>query len=139
MRQGWPVVAALMLVAACGAGGGASASCVGPQLVSLSPGTGAADASVTLTVDWLRNGCNDTVVVGPDGPHPADEETPRTDVPVYFSQQPDETLVGTMSGTGAHFRGSIRFVVPRTARPGPATLLLGPERQHIATFAVGAS
>lgn len=131
MRQGWPAVVALMFVAACGAGNGSSASCVGPQLVSLSPDEGAADAAVTLTVEWLRDGCNDYTG--------ADEGRPRKDVPVYFSQRADETLVGTLSGTGAHFRGSIRFLVPTTARPGPATLLLGPERQHIPTFAVGAS
>jgi hypothetical protein len=137
MRHGWAAVAALLLVAACDSSSGAAASCVGPQLVSLSPDRGAAHAAVTLSVEWLHNGCNDTVYVGPNGPSPANEETPRMNVPVYFAQQSHETLVGTMSGTGAHYRGSISFAVPATARPGHATLLLGPERLDIASFTVG--
>ena len=94
--------------------------------------------AVTLTVEFLHDGCSDTFTIGPDGPKPVETETPRRNVPVYFVQQSDETLVGTMSGTGAHFSGTLRFVVPSSARPGAATLLLGPERDPIAAFTVGA-
>lgn len=136
MRQWWPGVVALLLVAACGSGSGTAASCAGPQLVALTPEHVAAGAAVTVTVEWLHDGCNDTINVGAGGPHPANEETPRTNVPLYFAQQPDEKLVGTMSGSGAHYRGVLRFAVPSSARPGPATLLLGPERQQIAALNV---
>jgi hypothetical protein len=120
----------MLLVSACGSGAdaGAAASCVSPQLVTLSPQHGPARTSVSLTVEWLHEGCNDTTG--------ADEETPRT-APVYFSQQHIETLVGTMTGSGEHFRAALRFDVPATATPGPAVLHLGTEHQVIGRFTVG--
>jgi hypothetical protein len=120
----------MLLVTACGAGAnaGGAASCVGPQLVALSPHHGPAQTSIGMTVEWLREGCNDT--------NGADEEKPRT-APVYFGQQHTETLVGTMTGSGEHYRAALRFDVPSTATPGPAVLYLGSEHQVIGEFTVG--
>ncbi|MDQ1661808.1 MAG: hypothetical protein QOJ68_1788 [Blastococcus sp.] len=131
MRRKWVAIAPmLLLVTACGAGAnaGAAASCVAPQLVALSPQSGPARTSISMTVEWLHEGCHDT-----NGP---DEQRPRT-APVYFSQQHVETLVGTMTGSGEHYRAALRFDVPATATPGPAVLHLGPEHQVIGRFTVG--
>jgi hypothetical protein len=84
---------------------------------------------VTLSVEWLRDGCHDTDM-------PSDER-PRTDVPVYFSQRNQDAAVGTVSGCGAHHGGTLRLDVPTTARAGSAVLYLGREHQRIATFTVG--
>jgi hypothetical protein len=130
VRRRWVAIAPILLVTACGssAGTGTAASCVAPQLVALSPQHGRALTSVSLRVEWLRDGCNDT--------NGADEESPRT-APVYFSQQHAETRVGTMTGSGRRYTATLRFDVPTNATPGPAVLSLGPERQLIARFTVG--
>jgi hypothetical protein len=123
-------IAPVLLATACGPGGtGASASCVGPQLVALSPDHGPALSSIDVTVDWLREGCNDY--------SGADEERPWSDVQVYFAQQETRTLVGTMTGAGDRYSATLRFQVPPAATPGPAILYLGPEHQVIGTFTVG--
>jgi hypothetical protein len=83
---------------------------------------------VELTVQRLHEGCNDY--------GGADEERPRSDVPVYFTQQDTETMVGTMSAAGERYRATLRFEVPLTARPGSAVLHLGPEHNPIGTFIV---
>lgn len=130
MHRRWVVLAPLLLVSACGsgAGAGAAASCVPPRLVTLSPQHGPAQTAISLTVEFLHEGCNDT--------NGADEERPRT-ASVYFSQQHVETPVGTMTGAGKHYTATLRFDVPATATPGPAVLHLGPERDVIGRFAVG--
>lgn len=130
MRRMWAGPAAVLLATGCAAGGpGAAAGCVGPELVALTPDRGSASTSVEMTVEWLREGCNDHTG--------ADEERPSEDVPVYFSQQDGETLVGTMTGAGERYRDTLRFQVPATATPGPAELYLGTVVVPIATFTVG--
>lgn len=130
MRRNWLVVAALLLVPACSgrADAGAAASCVGPQLVSLSPHSAPPRRSISLTVEWLQEGCHDA-----NGPN---DVRPRT-AAVYFGQQQSETLVGTMTGAGTHYIATLRFDVPAAAVPGPAVLYLGPEHQVIGRFTVG--
>jgi hypothetical protein len=127
VRRIWAALAPVLLATACGTA--ASASCVGPQLVALSPDQGPALASIDLTVEWLREGCNDT--------NGSDEERARSDVPVFFAQQDDETLVGTVTGSGERYSATLRFQVPDTATPGSAVLSLGPEHQVIGRFTVG--
>jgi hypothetical protein len=121
----------VLLVPACADGGGAAAGCGGFDPVVLSPDSGAPSTSVELTVGWLQEGCND---------YPgADEVRPLTDVPVIFSQRDVETQVGTISATEERYRGTMRFEVPATARPGPAELHLGrPDSPGpgVATFTV---
>ncbi|MGY1592506.1 hypothetical protein ACI79D_11055 [Geodermatophilus sp. SYSU D00708] len=113
------LLAPVLLASACGHGAtaGGAASCVGLQLVGLSPDRGAALTSTELTVEWLREGCNDH--------GGADEERARRDVPVYFVREQTNTRVGTVTGSGDRYRATLRFQVPDTATPGPALLYLG--------------
>ena len=108
----------MLLLVGCGTGGaGAAASCVGPQ-VTLAPGAAAVGEEITVTVEWLREGCNDH--------SGADEERPRTDVAVSFVQGESEVPLGTVSGTGERFSGTLTAVVPAVGRPGVATVGVGP-------------
>jgi hypothetical protein len=124
------LIAPVLLVTACGSGAnaGTAASCVSPQLVTLSPHQGPARTSVSMTVEWLHDGCNDTTG--------ADEERPRT-ATIYFGQQQTETPVGTMTGAGARYTATLRFDIPATAVPGPAVLSLGSEHEVVGRFTVG--
>ena len=109
-------VLAPALVAACGTAGATAASCVGPR-AALSPASAAPGQQVAYTVEWLHSGCRDTV--------PSDEvEKPLLDVPVEVVQGFASAVVGTVSGTGAHFRGSLTFALPAWLRPGTAELVL---------------
>ena len=130
MNRRWLVLAPLLLVSACGGGADAAgaASCVGPQLVSLSPQHGPARTSISLTVEWLNEGCHDTN-------EPSDER-PRT-AALYFHQQQTETLLGSMTGAGPRYTATLRVEVPARAVPGPAVLYLGSEHQVIGHFTVG--
>ena len=128
MQRSRLAVASLLLLSACGGGAGAAASCVAPRLVTLSPEHGPARTAVSMTVQFLHEGCNDTT-----GAH---EERPRT-VPVYFTQQHVETPVGTMTGAGRLYTATLRFDVPATATRGPAVLSLGTEHEVIGRFTVG--
>jgi hypothetical protein len=107
-----------VLLTGCGAGGaaGAAASCVGPQL-TLVPDRAAAGQQVTLSVEWLREGCDDHTG--------ADEERPLTDVPVSFVQGATTVPLGAVSGTGDRYAGSLTVAVPGDAGPGPAEVRLG--------------
>lgn len=130
MHRSCLLVAPLVLVTACGGGPGtgAAASCVGPQLVTLSPDHGPTRSSISLTVEWLHDGCHDT--------NEPDDEKPRT-AGVYFGQQGTETLVGSMTGAGPHYTATLRFDVPATAVAGPAVLSLGTEHDVVGRFTVG--
>jgi hypothetical protein len=130
VRHGWALLVPLLFAIACGSGGsGGDAACPAPPPASVSPDHGPALTSVTLTVEGLHEGCNDY--------NGADEERPREDVPVYFTQQDIDMQIGSVTGSGDGYRDSLRFEIPATAEPGPAVLYLGPERQAIATFTVG--
>jgi hypothetical protein len=118
MRSPTGLVAALLLALASGctsggAGAGAAASCVGPQ-VTVSPAEVAVGDDVLVSVEWLREGCNDHTG--------ADEEQPLTDVPVSFVQGDTTVLLGTVSGTGDRYTGSLTAAVPVTGVPGAATV-----------------
>jgi hypothetical protein len=89
---------------------------VGPQL-ALSPVAAAAGQEVALSVEWLHSGCADT--------YPgADTEAPLVDVQVETVQGAARAVVGTVSGTGPHVSGALRFALPRWLRPGTAELVL---------------
>jgi hypothetical protein len=96
--------------------------------VALSPHHGPARSPISLTVEWLHEGCNDT--------NGANDERPRT-AAVYFGQQHTETLVGSMTGAGAHYAATLHVDVPASAVPGPAVLSLGSEHQVVGRFTVG--
>ena len=118
MRSQAGVVPALLLaalLAGCGRGPGAAASCVGPQL-TLTPARAAVGEDVTVSVEWLREGCNDY--------SGADEERPLTDVPVVFVQGGTRVLLGTVSGSGDRHAGSLTAPVPGWAGPGTAAVRL---------------
>ncbi|GAB3353509.1 hypothetical protein [Modestobacter lapidis] len=104
-----------LLLAGCGAGGGAVAACVGPQ-VTLSPTEGPPGTPVTAEFEWLREGCND---------YPgADEETAMVDVPVSFVQGGVEVPLGTVTGRGERWSATLQFTVPDESRPGGAGIRL---------------
>ena len=110
------VVAALLTACAGGGGDGAAASCVGPQ-VTLEPDRAAVGDVVSVTVEWLRDGCNDY--------SGADEEHALTDVPVSFVQGGRTVSLGTVSGTGDRFSGQLATAVPAGGVPGPAVVTVG--------------
>jgi hypothetical protein len=106
-----------LLLAGCGADGlGGAASCVGPS-VTLDPVQARVGDDVTVTVEWLHEGCNDH-----DG---ADEERALRDVPVSFMQGGTRVLLGTVSGTGERYTGSLAAPVPAEAAPGAAVIAVG--------------
>jgi hypothetical protein len=113
--------AIVALLATAGCGGpttetGAGGSCVGPQ-AALAPGAAAAGQQVTYTVEWLSVGCRDT--------DPSDEVvTPLRDVRVEVVQGTGSAVVGTVSGTGPRYAGSLAFVLPGWLRPGTAEVVL---------------
>ena len=107
---------AALLAGCAGGGAGAAASCVGP-LVSLSPASAAVGDEVTVDVEWLREGCNDTPG--------ADEERALIDVPVSFVQGGTEVRLGTVSGTGERYAGTLTTAVPSAGVPGPAVVVVG--------------
>jgi hypothetical protein len=101
----------------CGArGADAAASCVGPR-PSLSDRSVLPGQQVTFVVEWLHKGCHDNPAAEP--------EVALVDVPVEVVQGGSHTRVGTMSGRGPHFTGTLTFMVPGTLRPGDATVVLG--------------
>ena len=108
---------ALLLLAGCAGSGGdeVAAACVGPQL-GLAPAAAAVGDDLTVTVEWLREGCDDT--------GGADEERPVSDVPVVLVQGGTRVQLGTVSGRGDRYAGSLTASVPGEARPGPATVVL---------------
>ena len=126
--------AALLAVAGCGTTGtdGAAASCVAPQ-AALAPDRAAAGQQVTYTVEWLHSGCRDT--------NPSDEvEEPLLDVRVEIVQGTNQAVVGTVSGTGEHFGGSLAFVLPAWRRPGTAEgVLHAPEPERLPFTVVAGS
>ena len=116
------VLGAVLSVAGCGSSTSAAASCVGPQL-ALSPVAAAAGQEVAFSVEWLHSGCRDTV--------PSSEtEAPLLDVPVEVVQGSAHAVVGTVSGTGEHFSGSLTFALPAWLRPGTAEVVLHTELPH---------
>jgi hypothetical protein len=110
---------AVLVLAGCGqstSGAGVGASCAGPQ-PAVAPATAAPGEQVAFSVEWLHSGCRDT--------SPSDEvEKPLLDVPVEMVQGGRSAVVGTVSGTGEHFSGALRFALPAWLRPGPAELVL---------------
>lgn len=111
-------VAVLLAVGGCGtaATGGAAASCAGPQPV-LAPDTASVGQQVDYTVEFLHSGCRDT--------NPSDEvEEPLRDVRVEVVQGSGHAVVGTVSGTGEHYSGSLSFLLPEWLRPGSAEIVL---------------
>jgi len=116
MRPGAGVVAVLLL-AGCSAGSaGAAASCVGP-VMTVDPAQARGGDPVTVTVEWLHEGCNDH--------SGADEERPLTDVPVSFVQDGVRVLLGRVSGTGERYTGTLTVPLPAQATPGAAGVALG--------------
>jgi len=120
MRPVAGVVAVLLLAGCSASGPGAAASCVGPA-VTLDPARARAGEAVTVTVEWLREGCNDHTG--------ADEERALTDVPVSFVQGGVRVLLGTVSGSGERYTGALPARVPAQAAPGAAEVTLG----HVTT------
>jgi hypothetical protein len=111
-------VAAVLLVAGCGPSvtSGAGASCAGPQ-PALAPARAAVGQQITYTVDFLATGCRDTV--------PSDEVVrPLHGVPVEIVQGSGHAVVGTVSGSGERYTGSLSFAVPAWLRPGTADVVL---------------
>ena len=72
---------------------------------------------MTVRVEWLHEGCDDH--------SGADEERPLTDVPVAFVQGGTEVRLGTVSGTGERYAGTLTAVVPPGGVPGAAVVTVG--------------
>jgi hypothetical protein len=108
---------AVLSLAGCGqATSGVGASCVGPQL-TVTPATAEPGQQVSFSVEWLYSGCRDT--------NPSTEVVkPLLDVPVEMTQGGRSAVVGTVSGTGEHFTGALRFALPAWLRPGSAEVVL---------------
>ena len=107
-------------LAGCGGGGvgggvGGGASCAGPQL-SVSPTQARPGDQVTVSVEWLHEGCDDT-----GGPS---DERPAT-ATVVFVQGAEETALGTVAGAGETYAATLTAVVPAGATPGVSTVGLG--------------
>jgi hypothetical protein len=116
-----PAGAAVVLLSAlvssgCAGSGGVAASCVGPQ-VALTPAEAAVGERVTVTVEWLREGCNDYTG--------ADEERASVDVPVSFVQGDTRVHLGAVSGTGDRFSATLTATVPADGAAGPAEVVVG--------------
>ena len=122
----------VLSMAGCGQSttSGVAASCVGPQ-PTVAPATAAPGQQVAFSVEWLYTGCRDTV--------PSTEvEKPLHDVPVEMVQSGRSAVVGTVSGTGEHFSGALRFSLPAWVRPGPAELVLDAPVHQRLPFTVAA-
>jgi len=122
----------LLWLAGCGHSttSGVAASCVGPQ-PAVAPAAAAPGEQVAFSVEWLYSGCRDTV--------PSDEiEKPLLDVSVEMVQGGRSAVVGTVSGTGEHFSGALRFALPAWLQPGPAELVLDAPVPHRLPFTVKA-
>jgi hypothetical protein len=121
------VLVATVVAAGCGATtgtSGAGGSCAGP-LPTVAPTSAAAGERVSFSVEWLHSGCRDTNLSH-------EVEKPLLDVPVEVAQGSAHAVVGTVSGSGEHFSGTLRFPLPVWLRPGPAALLLdGPVVQTL--------
>jgi hypothetical protein len=120
MSPGRAIVLAATLLATAGCGtsttSGVGASCAGPQ-PALAPDRAAVGQQVTYTVDFLATGCQDT--------NPSDEVVePLRGVPVELVQGSGHAVVGTVSGSGERYSGSLTFAVPAWLRPGTAEVVL---------------
>lgn len=114
------VAAGVLCLSGCEVGGTSAASCVGPLAV-VSPSSAAPGQTVQVSAQWLRSGCNDHAVNGVV----ADEEEPLTDVAVVFEQNGSVTELARVDGTGEDYSAAVDVVVPSSAVPGPARILLG--------------
>jgi hypothetical protein len=113
-------VAAVLVLAGCGTSttSGVGGSCAGPQ-PALAPDRAAVGQQVTYTVDFLATGCRDT--------DPSDEVVqPLRGVPVEVVQGSAHVVVGTVSGSGERYTGSLTFALPAWLRPGTAEVLPDP-------------
>jgi hypothetical protein len=121
-----PALAALvagvaLAIAACrDPAAGAGTSCAGPQ-PTLSSRSVVPGQQVILSVDWLHSGCRD--MGGSAGARQS--EAPLVDVPVEVVQGATHTVVGTVSGRGERFTGTLTFTLPGTLQPGDASVVLG--------------
>jgi hypothetical protein len=132
MSAGRAIVMAGTLFAAAGCGtstaSGVGGSCAGPQ-PSLSPDRAAVGQQVTYTVDFLATGCRDT--------NPSDEVVkPLPGVPVEIVQAGSHAVVGTVSGAGDRYTGSLTFAVPAWLHPGTAEVVLPDPVRNQLSFTV---
>ncbi|MGY1855173.1 hypothetical protein [Modestobacter sp. SYSU DS0290] len=117
MRGVLPAAAVLVLAGGCTGGGGAGVAggCTGPQL-SVAPAEARVGEEVTISVEWLHEGCDDTG-------RGLEEERPATASAVLV-QDGAVTTLGALTGRGERFSDQLDVTLPAGAVPGPASVAL---------------